>query len=283
MTNLGFDVQDLYREQIDIKTGRYLFQGRGRSRRVLERDAIAVKGQAPEEFEIWVTRPRTDLPDRRTAHTTPCDGWAASGGPLTFPLLDIDRARQLGGVHRGARRLPRTRAEFRLRGRRRQYRLPRRGPPPDSQGLPGDVPLDGASGQCEWQGLIPFDDLPHVYNPASGMIVTANQNPFPADYPLQVDGRFGSNYRARQIRARLESARNGKPTEMLAVQKDVYSAFSHFLAGQVTAAWDKKPKAEQSTAPAVDLLRSWNGQMEKGTAAPMLFSLTVRSAPQCCR
>jgi penicillin amidase len=38
------------------------------------------------------------------------------------------------------------------------------------------------AGQFEWDGYIPFEQLPSVYNPASGIIATANQNPFPKDY-----------------------------------------------------------------------------------------------------
>jgi penicillin amidase len=60
---------------------------------------------------------------------------------------------------------------------------------------------------------------------------------------------------------------------MLAVQKDVYSAFSHFLAQQVVAACDRKKPANANLTDAIALLRSWNGQMEKQTPAPMLISL----------
>ena len=93
-----------------------------------------------------------------------------------------------------------------------------------------------------------------------------------------MDGRFASNYRAKQIGARLESRAKWKPADMLAVQKDVYSALSDFLAGQMVAALDKKSAAKADTGgaqvrAAVDLLRSWNGQMEKGTAAPMVALL----------
>ena len=60
----------------------------------------------------------------------------------------------------------------------------------------------------------------------------------------------------------------------VAVETDVYSAFDQFLAQQVVAAFDaeKKP-ANPQMLEAVDVLRKWNGQMEKGQAAPMLASL----------
>jgi len=54
---------------------------------------------------------------------------------------------------------------------------------PNREKCAGDVPAEGP--ECEWAGRIPFDRLPSAYNPASGMVVTANQNPFPAEYPIE--------------------------------------------------------------------------------------------------
>ena len=137
----------------------------------------------------------------------------------------------------------------------------------------GDVPLDGSTGDSEWDGFIPFDQLPAFYNPPRGWIVTANQNPFPENYPYRVSGEFGAPYRSNEIRNRLMARTGWKPEEMLGVEKDVYSAFSSFLARRIVAAYDRKRPAEQELGEAVSLLRPWNGQMEKQTAAPLLITL----------
>ncbi|HBY61630.1 MAG TPA: penicillin acylase family protein, partial [Solibacterales bacterium] len=55
VTNLQFDVQDLYIEQFDPATGRYLFRGQVEQAR-LEREFIAVRGGKPVEAPVWVTR-----------------------------------------------------------------------------------------------------------------------------------------------------------------------------------------------------------------------------------
>src|SRR5215469_5802641 len=54
MTNLEFDVQDLYLEKFDERTGRYLFRGRVEQAR-REVELIRVKGQATVELPVWVT------------------------------------------------------------------------------------------------------------------------------------------------------------------------------------------------------------------------------------
>ncbi len=59
---------------------------------------------------------------------------------------------------------------------------------------------------------------------------------------------------------------------MLAVQKDVYSAYDHFLAQQVVAA-SKRGSSDETVRAGVEVLRRWNGQMDKDQAAPMMMEL----------
>src|ERR1700679_112335 len=54
-TNLGFDVQDLYVERIDLRTGQYAFANHLEQARA-ERELIVVRGQRPEQMSTWVTR-----------------------------------------------------------------------------------------------------------------------------------------------------------------------------------------------------------------------------------
>jgi penicillin amidase len=274
-TNLQFDVQDLYHENIDLQSGRYIFRGRLEQAR-LERGAIAVKGERPIEFNAWVTtHGPIFLSDENRAYAL---RWSAANPPgFEFPFLDIDRARNWADFTAAIARFPGPAQNFVYAdtegniGYHAGGHLPIR---PDH--CPGDVPSDGASGDCEWQGAIPFEQLPQSFNPPSGMIVSANQNPFPPDYRYPVSGNFAPGDRAMEIRALLESRAKWQPEQMLTVQKDVYSAFLNFLARAVVAAWDSskvKPSQPHDVGEAVDLLRGWNGQMEKGTAAPMLAAL----------
>ena len=94
-------------------------------------------------------------------------------------------------------------------------------------------------------------------------------------YP--VNGRFATPYRAIEIRTLLDRRAKWEPRQMLEVQKDVYSIFSQFLAQTDRVRLGRKAKPSNPTLQeAVDLLRSWNGQMEKGTAAPMVATLVFQ-------
>jgi penicillin G amidase len=250
VTNLGFDVQDLYIEKIDAQSGRYAFRGQVEQARS-ESEWIRVKGARPVEFRQWVTRhgPVTFEEHGRYFALR----WTASQPGFEFPFFDLNRAGNWKEFTAALARYP--------------------GPGQNFVYADGDVPMDGSTGDFEWDGFIPFDQLPSSYNPSRGWIVTANQNPFPQNYPYRVSGEFGAPYRSREIRERLLARTGWKAEEMLGVQKDVYSAFSSFLARRIVSAYDRKKPAKRELGEAVALLRSWNGQMEKQTPQPLLITL----------
>jgi len=53
----------------------------------------------------------------------------------------------------------------------------------------GDLPSDGSTGETNG-GFIPFEELPSVYNPASGLNGFREPESFPADYKYRVNGMF---------------------------------------------------------------------------------------------
>jgi len=274
VTNLGYDVQDLYIEKIDPRTGRYLFRGQLEQARS-EVEWIAVKGQKPQEFRQWVTRhgPVSIAEGNRFLALR----WsAADPSSFQYPFLDLNRANNWTEFTAALARFPGPGQNFVYAdvdgniGYHATGKLPIRK-------YEGDVPVDGSSGDFEWEGFIPFDQLPTFYNPPQGWIVTANQDPFPDNYPYSVHGGFAAPYRSLEIRSLLASHDGWKPGDMLAVEKDVYSAFLDHLARMLVAAYDRSKPAGSNLGDAVGVLRSWNGQMEKGTAAPMLISVVYQA------
>lgn len=274
MTSLEFFLSDLDLEQVDEQTGRYAFRGQVEQAR-LERDFIAVKDAKPvEQFELVTRHGPIFVSDENHAYSM---HWVVDElSSFDFPFLDLNRAQNWDEFNAALRRFPGPAQNFVYAdvdgniGHHVAGAVPKR---QASKACAGDLPVDGASGQCEWDGLIPFEDLPNTFNPPSGEIVTANQNPFPPDYKYPVAGGFAPSYRARQIRARLESRPKWRPEDIVTVQKDVYNGFLHFLAQQTVQAWDRKPGSNPQMLEAVNLLRNWNGQMEKGEGAPMAASL----------
>jgi len=73
----------------------------------------------------------------------------------------------------------------------------------------GTFPVPGWTGEHEWTGYIPFEELPYSLNPDSGYIVTANNKASPRDYPrlLTMDWDYGQ--RAERIAQLLATAPPG--------------------------------------------------------------------------
>lgn len=274
VTNLQFDVQDLYSEKLDERTGRYLYKGHVEQAR-FERDVIAVKDSAPVEVATWITRHGPVLLTEGNEHFSL--RWAAAEpGRFQFPFLDLNRATNWQQFTAAVSRFQGPAQNFVYADVDGNIGYHASGLLPIRKGFAGDLPLDGSSDEYEWQGFIPFDQLPSAINPAGGMIVTANQNPFPVSFPYAVHGNFAPPFRSNQIRARLAAKNGCRAAEMLRVQTDVYSAFDHHLARAIVAAWDRKKPGDADLAEAVSLLRSWNGQVDQNLAAPMIAELVYQ-------
>ena len=270
ITSLEFDEQDLYREKIDLRTGQYLYRGQIQQAR-REPEFIAVRGEKTVEMINWVT-----------VHGPIVAGapggafalrWSAAQESLTFPALELDRAHNWEEFRAAVRRHPGPGFNYIYADRKGNIghqvggRLPRR------THNDGDIPADGAAGEAEWEGTIPFDDLPNEYNPASGIVISSNQNPFPEKFAYRIAGHFSPPYRQRQIDARLHSRKGWKASDMLSIQTDVYSASMQFCAQQAVAAVERLKAANPPAGEAAEMLKNWDGQMARQAPAAFLTSL----------
>lgn len=269
VTNLQSDVLDLYIEQIDERTGRYLYQGKP-AQAQLDRQLIGVKDAKPVQVDTWVTRhgPILFHQDGKAYSMR----WSAADG-FGFPFFDIDRAQNWQQFRAALSLFWGPAQNFIYADKSGNIGYQAAGRVPIRRDFDSDVPLDGASGRFEWDGYIPFEQLPSEYNPPGGIVATANQDPFPPGYPYHVGGSYADPYRVNQIRALLEAKPKLTVSDMLAIQKDVYSAYDLFLAKQAVAAAQKIGTGSELVRSAIPVLRKWKGQMEKDQAAPMITEL----------
>ncbi len=274
ITNLQFDVQDLYIEKFDESTGRYLYRGQVEQART-ERELIQVKGQKPVELVTFITRHGPILVAEGGRHLAL--RWTVTEpGVVQYPILDIDRAQDWGQFTTALERWGGPGSNFVYADVDGNIGYHAAGKLPKRSGYSGDVPVDGSSGQFEWDGFIPFEQLPAAFNPPGGIIATSNQNPFPANFPYPVNGNFAPPDRSTEAHFLLSSRKGWRAEDLLAVQKDVYSDFGKFLAGQLIAACEKRHPSNPTLDDAVALLKGWNGQMEKSQAAPFLITLAFQ-------
>ncbi len=130
----------------------------------------------------------------------------------------------------------------------------------------GGLPYDGSTTDGDWVAFIPFDELPNLYNPPSGMIVTANQRIVGTSYKYpQMSRDAATPWRARQIVNTL----NAKPK--LTVE-DVRAAM--FDSGNLAVEMIAKAIVRNNAASpeTLALLKSWDGKMTPDSTAALLAS-----------
>ena len=141
------------------------------------------------------------------------------------------------------------------------------------------VPVDALDPAQAWSGYIPYDALPSVQDPASGILATANARITPDDYPYAVSLDWSDPYRVERIHHLLATAiASGTPLTpdaMLRIQTDVRSEFDLLVAQRLAYALDhsslthKDPRLLQ----AANLLRNWNGDLTLNSSAATIVAV----------
>ncbi|SJN38146.1 Penicillin amidase [Microbacterium esteraromaticum] len=130
----------------------------------------------------------------------------------------------------------------------------------------GWVPQPGWDSTYDWNGFIPFEDLPVSYNPSEGYIVTANNAIVDDSYDYFLSRDWDYGYRAARITHLIERKVAAAPltaADMRAIQMDN----EMWIGKQLAAAMDKVAVKGEGPKAAVELLRTWDAQNGADSAA----------------
>jgi penicillin G amidase len=144
----------------------------------------------------------------------------------------------------------------------------------------GGLPVSGADDAHEWTSYIPFEKLPSIYNPPSGVIATANGRITPDGYRYSISTEWEAPWRAERIYHVLESGRKFSTADMLALQNDVHSENDLFAAERFVYAIDHAAQPSARARQAADLMRNWDGRMLASSTAA---TIAVRSGEELTR
>jgi acyl-homoserine lactone acylase PvdQ len=134
----------------------------------------------------------------------------------------------------------------------------------------GSLPVSGSDDAHEWKGFIPFDEMPNVYDPPSGILASANGRIAPDGYKYSISTEWDAPWRTDRIYRVLESGKKFAPADMLALQMDVSSTYDRFCADKFVYAVDHAASASDRAKRAADILRDWDGRMSADSAAPTI-------------
>ena len=157
VTNLGFDVQDLYIEKMDLRTGQYVFAGQVEQARPRAGTDPRQGPAAGRTLHLGhAARPGLSAAENGRVMTLQ---WTAAE-PAHFPqCVSGYRSRaQLGGVQDARSRASAGPGQnFVYADVDGNIGYQAAGKLPIRRNYQGDVPVDGSSGENEWDGYIPFE------------------------------------------------------------------------------------------------------------------------------
>jgi penicillin amidase len=136
-------------------------------------------------------------------------------------------------------------------------------------GLMG-VPIEDVA--HEWKGYIPFDAMPNAFDPPSGFLATANSRVTTDKSPYPLTLEWSDPYRIERIYKSLQGRDQLKPSDLLAVQTDVYSEVDQEMAHRFAYAIDHTAGVDDQLRKAADLMRSWDGKLSTDSAAASLVT-----------
>lgn len=131
----------------------------------------------------------------------------------------------------------------------------------------GSLPVPGDDDAHEWTGYVPYDKLPSVYDPPSGILASANGRVTPGGYRFELSIQWMSPYRTQRIYKLLNAPNKLTPVDMLAIQTDVVSPFDRFCAERFVYAVDHTAHASARAKSAAELMRNWDGAMDVDSPA----------------
>jgi penicillin G amidase len=273
-TNVMADTQDLFVERLNADDARlYEFEGGWREAEIV-REEISIKGRShAEEIDVTVTHHGPIVSDVLGAEEPLALSWTG----LQFPLLtesgyDLARARNGDEVIAAAatHHVPPLNLLWADTEGNIGYQLAGR-IPIRNEGTP-DLPKPGWTGEFEWDGTVPYDELPRVVNPPSGFLVTANNRITADDYPYHITSEWMAGYRAQRIEELLGRRERHSVNDFERMQHDFLS-----LPGIETVhRLSRLHPTHQRETRAIERLKSWDGVLAPDSiAGTIVHAFTV--------
>ena len=231
-TNLGPDVQDLFIEKVNPENpNQYEVDGKWVDFET-RKETIDVVGGDPVEITVRISRhgpvisdtygPLKDNVDPKDPEATPFKdktgvevpenyvialAWTALTPNTPFEAIwGFDQAQNWEEFRTAARMwsVPAQNLLYADVDGNIAYQTP--GNIPIRKKGDGTLPVPGWNSEYDWTGYIPFDELPYVFNPESGYIVTANNQANPRDYQYLITKDWDYGQRAARIVDMIQNA-----------------------------------------------------------------------------
>ncbi|MBN1598945.1 MAG: penicillin acylase family protein [Bacteroidales bacterium] len=128
-------------------------------------------------------------------------------------------------------------------------------------------PLPGETGEYEWQGLVPYKELPCEFNPERGYVSSANNRTVDFAYPYHIGTWYSMPYRIDRIREMLNSEDKTDVDYFMKMQNDFHSEFSKLFLQKALPELDTTVDWNKAESKAIGLLKKWDYEMSTSSVA----------------
>jgi penicillin amidase len=273
VTNVGPDVQDLFIEKINPDNpNQYEFMGEWRDMEVIE-EVIKVNGGEDVPLTVKITHHGPIINDISSAAREGEDvlamQWTAKEPSRVLQsVILLNQAQNYDGFREALRfwDVPAQNFVYADTAGNIAYQTP--GLIPIRKNGNGLTPVPGWTGEYEWEGWIPYDELPHLLNPDQGFIVTANHAVVDQDYPYLISLDWANGDRGQRITDMISEtiAQNGQITaeDFGRIQFDSKSLLAESFAPAFIGLSSSNPDVQG----AIERLRGWEGYQERRDSVP---------------
>jgi penicillin amidase len=278
VTNVGADNADLYMETLDPTShpGQYEYLGAWQPL-VSRKEAVRVRGEsAPVTFTVRSTQHGPLLNDAvndLAGYATPVAlKWTALQPGYQFAgFFQLDQATAWDSFRAAVRHISISQ-NFVYADTAGNIGYQMSGLLPIRSASNGTLPVAGDVADYEWQGYVPFDQMPSLFDPPTHVIATANNQIVPNTYPVYVASSWDAGFRARRIVDQLAEASGLTVADYAALQNDVYSIPAVTLAPLYAAAG---ATSSGDATTAARMLGAWDDRMTRESGAAALYEVTT--------
>ena len=144
----------------------------------------------------------------------------------------------------------------------------------------GRLPAAGWKPRNEWNGYIPYEELPRSINPQSGLVANANNRTTDMVFPRHITSNWASPYRMRRLQDLLQEREFHTVDSFARIQSDPVSYVALSLLSkileQVVYHAVPSPDAHRLRSNALERLQRWNGEMDALRPEPLIFTAWMR-------
>ncbi|MFN0159570.1 MAG: penicillin acylase family protein [Bacteroidota bacterium] len=120
------------------------------------------------------------------------------------------------------------------------------------------LPLPGWDPSVEWKGYVPFEKLPHLFNPTEGYIATANNKLMDDSYPYHISDMWEPPSRIQRLREVLSGGEKFTPQDFERLQNDKYSVHAREFLPYILAACEDSAFDLTNKRLIIEYLRNWD-------------------------